>query len=126
MAAHVKVVGVLFIVFGVLGAALGLFAPLILGALAGFVGHQDDPGAPMGAALLGIAGLALSILLLAYAVPAIICGIGLLNIKRWARILGIVLAAISLIRVPFGTIFGIYALIVLFNRKTEALFASAI
>jgi hypothetical protein len=125
MVTHVKAVGALFIVFGVLGAVFALFSSLVLGALAGFVGQQDDPGSPLGATILGLAGIALSVLLLAYAIPAIICGIGLLKFRRWARILGIVLAAISLIRVPFGTVFGIYALIILFNKQTEALFGNS-
>jgi hypothetical protein len=126
MATHVKVVGVLFIVFGVIAAFFALFSSLILGVLAGFVSHQDDPGAPLGATVLGLAGVVVTIALLAYAIPAIVCGIGLLKLRRWARILGIVLAAISLLRIPFGTLFGVYALIILFNKQTEALFGGGL
>src|SRR5262245_10503016 len=115
MATHVKVIGALFIVFGVLSAGLALFSSVATAALAGFVSQSDDPPAPAGATLIGMAGIAVTIALLAYAVPAVICGIGLLKFKRWARILGIVLAVISLIRVPLGTLFGVYALIILFN-----------
>jgi hypothetical protein len=41
--------------------------------------------------------------------------------RRWARIMGIILAALALPKIPFGTIFGIYALIILFQKDTEVL-----
>ena len=82
---------------------------------------QDDDGR-VGAALLGFTGIAVTILALTFAVPSIICGWGLLKRRRWARILAIVLAAISLIEFPVGTVFGVYVLWVLFNKETEALF----
>jgi len=119
---HVKVIGAAFIVLGVLSAGLAVFSSIAMTALAGYVATSDDPAAPAGAAILGFAGIAVTVALLAYAIPAILCGIGLLRFKRWARILGIVLAVVSLIRIPLGTLFGVYALIILFNRKTEALF----
>ena len=50
--------------------------------------------------------------------------IGLLRYSEWARILGIVLAAISLPGVPFGTAMGVYGLWVLLNAETVRLFAS--
>jgi len=119
---HIKVLGAAFIVLGVLSAGLAMFSSIAMTALAGYVASSDDSAAPAGAAILGFAGIAVTAALLAYAIPAILCGIGLLRFKRWARILGIVLAVVSLIRIPLGTLFGVYALIVLFNRKTEALF----
>ena len=39
-------------------------------------------------------------------------------------ITGIVLAAICLIHVPLGTMLGVYALIILFRKDTEVLFAT--
>jgi hypothetical protein len=54
--------------------------------------------------------------------PGLIAGLGLLQLKSWARILGIVLCAINLINIPFGTIFGIYGLWVLLSKETERLF----
>ena len=122
MTTHIKVLGAAFIVLGVLSAGLAMFSSIAMTALAGYVASSDDSAAPAGAAILGFAGIAVTAALLAYAIPAILCGIGLLRFKRWARILGIVLAVVSLIRIPLGTLFGVYALIVLFNRKTEALF----
>ena len=64
-------------------------------------------------------------MLLALSLPGLIAGIGLLKFKSWARILGIVLCAICLIGIPFGTIFGVYGLWVLLTKDTERLFEPA-
>jgi hypothetical protein len=53
-----------------------------------------------------------------------VLGWGLLKFKPWARILGIVLCAINLINIPFGTILGAYGLWVLLNKDTERIFSS--
>jgi hypothetical protein len=70
-----------------------------------------------------MAGTALVVFLLAISLPGLITGIGLLKFQPWARIVGIVLAAINLINIPLGTILGAYGLWVLLNKETERLFA---
>ncbi len=39
--------------------------------------------------------------------------------------MAIILAAMALTSIPFGTLIGIYALIVLFQKQTEQLFSAA-
>jgi hypothetical protein len=56
--------------------------------------------------------------------PGLIAGIGMWKYANWARILGIVLSALNLINVPFGTILGAYGLWVLLSKDTERLFAA--
>jgi hypothetical protein len=120
---HAKFVAVLYIVFGIIGLFCAFFWSVALGALAAVVGTSQDEGAGVGAAILGFTGLALSIFFVAISIPSILCGWGLLKFRRWARILGIVLAAISLVKFfPVGTVFGAYALWVFFNKQGEALF----
>ena len=75
--------------------------------------------------IIGVAGSALVIFLLALSLPGLITGIGLLKFQSWARILGIVLSAINLINIPFGTILGIYGLWVLLSKETEPLFSGS-
>lgn len=124
MPTHVKVVAVLFLLFGTLALAGVFFAGLAFSIMAGMVGASADDNAPLGAAVLGLTGAAMSLVFLAFAIPAIAAGWGLLRTRRWARILGIILAAIALPKFPLGTIFGVYALVILFNKETEALFAA--
>lgn len=123
MATHVKVIAVLFILGGVLLLLGAFFTPLVLGTLAAVVGASNEEGAAVGAAVLGFTGAALSVMLGLMALPSLICGWGLLTFRGWARILAIVLAAIALTNFPLGTAFGVYALVILFRKDTEALFA---
>ena len=122
MTTHVKVLGWFFIVFGAFYVCLAFFSSMILGLIATMVGSQGGDDAAIGVGVLGMAGAAAFVFLLAIGIPGIITGIGLLKMKPWARIVGIVLSAIRLISFPFGTILGIYGLWVLFNKDTEALF----
>ena len=122
MFTHVKVLGALFLAMGVLGLVGALFSSVAFGLLAGVVGASGDEGAPLGSAVLGFTGLALTIALVLFSAPSIVCGWGLLKFRPWARILAIILAAIALLGFPYGTVFGVYALWVLFSKGTEAVF----
>lgn len=126
MDTHVKVLGALNIaggVFGMLGAVVLL---LIFGGAAaatGAAGAQGDAGAAIAIPIIGITGLALVAFLVILSAPGIVIGIGLFGLRPWARIGGIVLAILSLMAIPFGTLIGIYGLWVLFSKETEQLFA---
>ena len=122
MRTHVKVTAFLFLTFGVLLTIGALFSSLLFGSVAFVIGATGEEGAPIGAAAMGITGIVLTVVLLAFSIPSIFCGLGLLKLRRWARLLGIVLAAIALLRFPVGTAFGVYALWVFFSKKTEPLF----
>jgi hypothetical protein len=97
---------------------------LILGGLATAVSTSHDADAIFGSTILGLTGAALLVFTIVTGIPCVICGIGLLKLKRWARILGIVLAALTLIHFPIGTAFGVYALYVFFQKDTEALLSA--
>ncbi len=125
MTTHVKVLGVLYIALSALGVCAALFLGLAFGIAGGAVAANADADAAVALPIIGVAGTALVVFLLALSLPGIICGIGLLKFRPWARILGIVLAAINLINIPLGTILGVYALWVLLNKETERLFAGA-
>jgi hypothetical protein len=120
---HVKVLGVLYIALSAIGVAAALFLMLALGTASSIVGLNAEPAdAAVALPIIGIAGGALVIFLLALSLPGLIVGIGLLKFASWARIAGIVLAIIHLINIPVGTALGIYALWVLFNKDAERLF----
>jgi hypothetical protein len=126
MQTHVKVLAVLYLVLGVLGLMTALFMLVVMGGAAGIVGvaAADQPDAWLAMPILTIVGTALFFFLAVLALPAIVAGVGLLKLYPWARILAIVLSALNLLNVPFGTVLGIYGLWVLFNKETEQLFGS--
>ena len=123
MAQHVKVIGALCIVFGAIYAIIAVFGSVVLAFLANFVGSSGETDAELGATALGFAGVALTIVLGFFAAAYLVTGWGLLKLKPWARIVGIIVAVLSLTKFPLGTAFGIYALVIFFRKETEALFA---
>jgi len=123
MAEHVKILGVLHVVYGILGVLAGIIVLLIFGGLAGLVSVADHSGNSLIAVpILGAIGAFVFVLLLALSLPGIIAGFGLLNLRPWARMLAIILSALELISVPVGTVIGLYGLWVLLSPGSEQLF----
>ena len=123
MLTHVKVLAVLFIALSALGIVAAFALMALFGVGAGIVGATGDPDAAIAIPIIGLTGTALVGFMLLVSLPGLITGWGLLKLRPWARIVAIVLCAINLINIPFGTIMGIYGLWVLMNNETERLFA---
>jgi hypothetical protein len=123
MDTHVKVLGVLLILLGVLGLLVGILVFAIMGGAAGVIRASGDPDAMIAVPIVGAIGGILLVLLAVLSLPSVIAGIGLLNFRPWARILGIVVCIMNLVNFPFGTIIGLYGLFVLLSSDTERLFA---
>ncbi len=123
MAQHVKILGVLHIIYAGLVVLAGIIVLVVMGGIAGIISTSDaSPDSQVASPILGLIGVGVFILLVVLSLPGIIGGFGLLQFKAWARILVIVLSALELISIPFGTALGIYGLWVLLNRDTERLF----
>jgi hypothetical protein len=116
MATHVRILGWLHLVFGVLGllTALLVFGGSVLGGLLS--------GSMMGMLGAGLGGTLAAMVIALFAVPGLIAGYGLLKFRPWARTLTIVLAVFELIHIPFGTVLGIYSLWVLLSSEGAAQF----
>lgn len=115
MEKHITLVGVLHIVYSSLGlvTAIVLFV-IITGA--GVVSGDDTA-----LMVTGIVGIVVFLFLLLVSIPGLIGGIGLLKRWPWSRILMIVVGALNLLSVPFGTALGIYTLWVLMHPDAIAL-----
>ena len=123
MAQHVKILGILHVIYSGLVILVGVVAMLVMGGIAGMVGLSDHSSDSVAAIpILGGIGAIIFIVLFVLALPGLIGGFGLINFKPWARILVIVLSALDLISVPIGTAIGVYGLWVLLNGETERLF----
>lgn len=120
MAQHVKILGILHIVFGALGMLGAFVMLLIFGGLSAFLNTQNGGDVP--APILGLIGVVAFVAILVLSVPGLVIGIGLVQFRPWARIGGIVLSCLDLLGFPFHTILGIYGLWVLLNRETEQMF----
>jgi hypothetical protein len=123
MAQHVKILGILHIIYAGLVVLIGIVVLVVMGGIAGIISTTDtSPDSQVAPPILGLIGIGVFVLLLVLSLPGIIGGFGLLKFKAWARILVIVLSVFELISIPFGTALGIYGLWVLLNRDAERLF----
>ena len=124
MDTHVKVLAVLYIVFGALGilAAFAVMAAFGIAGVASAAAVGSDADAWVALPIIGITGTALAVFLLLVSLPGVIAGIGLLRFRPWARVLTIVLSVLNLINLPFGTALGVYGLWVMLSDEGAKLF----
>jgi hypothetical protein len=108
---HTRIVAVLHIVFGALGAAIPLLMGLAFGGYAAFMPHVRFPGFVIG---LGSLFFGFFILL---ALVDVIAGVALLKGSRNARAFVIVISALGLFNFPWGTLLGIYSLWALLRKQ---------
>jgi hypothetical protein len=102
-------------------AALLLF---IFFAGASLIGWGTERSSLLGSALLGAAGIFLAAGFAAFGVFDLVIASGIAKGRPWARSAGIVMAGISLIAIPVGTILGIIALMGLLGRDARDWFGA--
>lgn len=119
MSQHVTVLAVLYIVSG---AILLLIGGGLFVVIAGAGALSGDAEAAL---ITGVVGVALGAFFLVLSIPSIIAGAGLIGKRSWARILTLVLGALQILNIPFGTALGIYTFWVLLNDQTTAVFTPA-
>ncbi len=120
MEKHINIIAILFIAFGIMGLIGASIVMLIF--VAGGIFGGAACGKPGLTFIAGIFGMGITGLILICSIPEIIAGIGLLKFRPWARILGLILAALSLVEFPIGTAFGVYVLWALIHDDTVQLF----
>jgi hypothetical protein len=115
---HVRLLGVLWLVLGVLTAIGGIVLLILANTV--FL-HLQEMGAPPETPTAFLHSLfhALGALLLLKAAASLLAGWGLMRLEPWARMLTIVLAFLALFNVPFGTALGIFSLWVLLPVQSE-------
>jgi hypothetical protein len=118
---HIELLGLLNLIWGALGALLGISVLLLAGgaiALAGAGMHRPE----MAAAFTAFALTAAAIVLLVGGAAHMWAGAGLRRHHASARITVLGLALLNLFLLPFGTALGIYAFWVLLNPEARARF----
>ena len=116
MAQHVLILGWLHIIGSALFLAIAAFVFFLLTGI-GAVSGDVQAVTVLSMVATGVAGL-----LTLLALPSILTGIGLLQRRGWARILGIVMGILNLVNFPIGTIIGAYTLWVLLQNTAQEYF----
>jgi hypothetical protein len=100
---HVRILGWLQIIMGIIDLLIGLAAFGIMSSIGLVSGDITSFG------LLSVIGGFVGTLMLIMAIPNFICGIGLLrNWGGWVIVLAVVLGFLNLVKFPWGTAVAIY------------------
>lgn len=111
MQKHIQLLGIIYIAYHVIGL---VFAALIWGVLSSIGMMSGDPQA---AGILTLVGTVIATLLFTLSAPGVVGGIGILKGWWWSRYLVLLLGCLNLIRIPLGTILGIYTFWVLMQDE---------
>jgi hypothetical protein len=125
MREHIKLLGILNIIWSSISIVIGLIVLLVFGGLAGVLGiagvgsGDNSSNGLLVAPFLALIGLFVVALLCIISLPALIGGIGLLKFRPWSRVFMIVISVLHLISFPFGTALGVYGLWVLLHEDAR-------
>ena len=116
MEKHLTAVAALHVGLSILGGLIGIFIFVLLTGIGAITQEKEA------FLILSTIGTGVGVFFIVLSVPGIIGGIGLFKHKEWARILVLILSAIDLLNIPFGTALGIYSIWVLVHQDTIRLF----
>ncbi len=116
MEQHVKILGILHLVFSVSGVLVAIL--IFFGA----VGGGLLSGEAVGALVASSVGFVVALIIIMLFVPGLLAGYGLLKFKSWARVLAIVLGALNILNFPFGTALGVYTIWALTRPEVQRAF----
>jgi len=116
---HVQLIGILWIVYGIMGLLFAFFVFLVLFGVS-FIPNMGTvaPG------ILRLIAWIASFFFLVLALPQIIAGMGLMKRKEWGRILTLIVSFFHLISFPLGTALSIYSFVILLKPESVKLFSS--
>jgi hypothetical protein len=123
---HVDLLGVLFVVWGLLTTLVGVSTlALGVGAVALITSANRGEGGQVAAGLTAAAFTTLAVIAMLWGAAHVVVGVPLRRRRGWARIMALMLGSIDLLLLPYGTALGVYALWVLLSERGKALFEMA-
>jgi hypothetical protein len=120
MKKHLTAVGAIQIVFGAIWLLISIGAYILFSKLTEFIPTNDMP--EFVASLISYIFIIIPIFLGCLSLTSLIGGIGILSLKKWARIMVLIVSFIGCIQIPFGTLAGVYSIWVLMQDDTIKLF----
>ena len=111
MESHKKVLGILYIVLATFQTVIMLFLALFFTTIFSFAISQADPNdARVLELIMNLMRYLPTVIILLFALPSLIVGIGLLTRQSWAMIFALIMGCLNLFSFPFGTAIGIYTI----------------
>ena len=115
---HVRTLGILNMVYGIVGAVAAIVILIRFGGFTGvYAAFNED--------IVGLIAVILIAFQLLIAAPCVLAGFYVRLLQDWARVMLIIVSAINVLNVPFGTVIGAYGLWTLMTPETDPLFQNA-
>jgi hypothetical protein len=116
---NIDLVGILFVVWGALTIVIGAsMLALGLGAASLALGRQETVAAGITAAVF----TTLALMAILWGAAHIAVGIPIRKRRPWSRLAALMLGAIDLVLLPYGTALGCYALVSLLRESGKRAF----
>ena len=123
MSSHVDLVGILFILWGLMTTLVGLSTlALGVGAVALIASGAASGGEQVAAGITAATFTALALIAILWGAAHIVVGVPLRHHRHWSRVAALVLGSVDLVLLPYGTAVGCYALWVLLSEPAKTLF----
>ena len=123
MTGQVEFLGVLFIVWGLLTALVGVSTlALGVGAVALITSAGRGSGGEVAAGVTAVAFTALAIIAIVWGAAHVVVGVPLRRHRPWSRLGALILGAVDLLLLPYGTALGVYAMWILLHEDGKRLF----
>jgi hypothetical protein len=123
--AHVDLLGMLFIVWGLLTTLVGVSTlALGVGAVALITSANRSEGGQFAAGLTAAIFTTLAIIAIVWGAAHVAVGVPLRRRRPWSRMAALMLGSIDLLLLPYGTALGLYGLWVLLHEDGKKLFLS--
>jgi hypothetical protein len=120
---HVDLVGVLFILWGLLTALVGVSTlALGVGAFALIASGAPDGAGQFAAGMVATAFTTLALIAIIWGASHVVVGLPLRRRRPWSRVFALTLASVDLVLLPYGTALGCYTLWTLLNEGGKKLF----
>jgi hypothetical protein len=125
LSAHVDFLGVLFVVWGVLVALIGVSTlSLGVGSAALVASAGTRQGGQLIASLVAVLLVLVAVIAIALGSAHVAVGLPLRRHQSWARLAALMLGTVDLLLFPYGTVLGGYVLWVLLGEDRKKLFES--
>lgn len=125
MTTHVRILAWFNIILGGIGVLAALFTFAGASFLHVLLANLAQEANHIPIELIQLGATVIITLILVMSLPCLVLGFGLYYVRPWARIMGMVLAAINLLHFPLGTAVSLYGFWVLLKPETEAMFKPA-
>jgi hypothetical protein len=121
---HVDFVGVLFVIWGLLTTLVGVSTlALGIGAVALIMSaSRGGGGGQMAAGMTAAVFTTLAAIAIVWGMAHVVVGVPVRRHRAWGRFAALMLGAVDLLLLPYGTALGVYALWVLLSERGKALF----